>query len=42
VLYAGAEMIRLLQNDKIEVLNNRSNTRNSTFHYKLKSEWPQK
>ena len=40
VLYAGAEMIRLLKNDKIEVQRNRINARNSTFHYKLKSEWP--
>ncbi|MFO7658025.1 MAG: glycoside hydrolase family 88 protein [Bacteroidales bacterium] len=42
VFYAGAEMIRLLQNDKIEVLQARPNSINSTFHYKLKSEWPQK
>jgi len=42
VLYAGAEMIRLLQNDKIEVQKARINSRNSTFHYKLKSEWPEK
>ena len=42
VLYAGAEMIRLLQNDKIEVQKARINARNSTFHYKLKSEWPDK
>jgi rhamnogalacturonyl hydrolase YesR len=40
VLYAGIEMIRLLQNDKIEVQRARINSRNSTFHYKLKSEWP--
>ncbi len=42
VLYAGAEMIRLLQNDKIEVQKARINSRNSTFHYRLKSEWPEK
>lgn len=42
VLYAGAEMIRLLQNDKIEVSKTRPNSQNSTFHYKLKSEWPAK
>ena len=42
VLYAGAEMIRLLQNDKIEVQTARINARNSTFHYLLKSEWPEK
>ena len=39
VLYAGAEMIRLLQNDKIEVQKARPGRINSTFHYKLKSEW---
>ena len=42
VLYAGAEMIRLLQNDKIEVQTATINARNSTFHYRLKSEWPDK
>jgi unsaturated rhamnogalacturonyl hydrolase len=42
VLYAGIEMIRLLQNDKIEVDKARPNSQNSTFHYKLKSEWPNK
>ncbi|GJM33913.1 MAG: hypothetical protein DHS20C18_29140 [Saprospiraceae bacterium] len=40
VLYAGAEIIRLLQNDKFDVQQNRINARNSTFHYRLKSEWP--
>ena len=40
LLYAGAEMIRLLQNDKIDVQKARINSRNSTFHYLLKSEWP--
>lgn len=40
VLYAGAEMIRLLQNDKLEVQKAKSNSINSTFHYLLKSEWP--
>lgn len=40
VLYAGAEMIRLLQNEEIEVQRARINSRNSTFHYILKSEWP--
>ncbi|WP_394706603.1 glycoside hydrolase family 105 protein [uncultured Draconibacterium sp.] len=40
VLYAGAEMLRLLRNEKIEVQKARINSRNSTFHYKLKSEWP--
>ncbi len=41
VLYAGAEMIRLLNNEKIEVLKARPNSVNSTFHYLLKSEWPE-
>jgi unsaturated rhamnogalacturonyl hydrolase len=40
VLYAGAEMIRLLQNDKIEVLKANPHSMNSTYHYILKSEWP--
>jgi rhamnogalacturonyl hydrolase YesR len=43
VLYAGAEMIRLLQNDTIEVqVFGTDNPVNSTFHYRLKSEWPEK
>lgn len=42
VLYAGAEMIRLLQNDKINVQKATINSRNSTYHYKLISEWPEK
>jgi len=42
VLYAGAEMIRLLQNDKIAVSKAKPNSTNSTFHYTLKSEWPKK
>lgn len=40
VLYAGAEMIRLLQNDKIQIDTATINSRNSTFHFRLKSEWP--
>ena len=40
VLYAGAEMIRLLQNDKIIIDETIPNKINSTFHFKLKSEWP--
>lgn len=40
VLYAGAEMIRLLQNDKFEVLKAKPNSINSTYHFLLKSEWP--
>lgn len=39
VLYAGAEMIRLLQNDALEVQKAKPNSVNSTYHYKLKSEW---
>ncbi|WP_346860715.1 glycoside hydrolase family 88 protein [uncultured Draconibacterium sp.] len=42
VLYAGAEMIRLLQNDKIEIVNTNFGSINSTFHFLLKSEWPEK
>jgi len=42
VLYAGAEMIRLLQNDKLNIQVARPNSINSTFHFLLKSEWPQK
>jgi len=42
VLYAGAEMIRLLQNDKIEVQKATINARNSTYHFQLKSEWSDK
>jgi unsaturated rhamnogalacturonyl hydrolase len=39
VLYAGAEMIRLLQNDKIEIQVANIHATNSTFHFRLKSEW---
>jgi rhamnogalacturonyl hydrolase YesR len=42
VLYAGAEMIRLLQNDKLEIVQPKPNSINSTFHFLLKSEWPKK
>lgn len=42
VLYAGAEMIRLLQNEKIEIINTSFGSINSTFHFLLKSEWPEK
>ena len=42
-LYAGAEMIRLMQNDKIEVqVFGSDNPINSTFHFRLKSEWSEK
>lgn len=40
VLYAGAEMIRLLQNEKIKIIETRFGSINSTFHFLLKSEWP--
>ncbi|RPI06189.1 MAG: hypothetical protein EHM64_03940, partial [Ignavibacteriae bacterium] len=40
VLYAGAEMIRLLHNDSLDVQKARKNSLNSAFHYLLKSEWP--
>lgn len=39
VLYAGAEMIRLLQNENIEIEKAKPNKVNSTFHFRLKSEW---
>ncbi|MEN3324735.1 glycoside hydrolase family 88 protein [Mariniflexile soesokkakense] len=42
VLYAGAEMIKLLQNDKLIIDSVKDNSINSTFHFKLKSEWPKK
>ncbi len=40
VLYAGIEIIRLLNNEKIEIRPARKNSVNSTFHFLLKSEWP--
>ncbi|MBD0279386.1 MAG: glycoside hydrolase family 88 protein, partial [Flavisolibacter sp.] len=42
VLCAGAEMIRILQNDKFEILKAKPNAINSTYHFLLKSEWPKK
>lgn len=42
VLYAGAEIYRLLQNDTIKITETRFGAINSTFHFLLKSEWPQK
>ncbi len=42
VLYAGAEMIRLLQNDKLKIIKAKPNSVNSTYHFLLKSEWPDK
>ncbi len=42
VFYAGAEMIRLLNNNKIKVLKPKPNSINSALHFLLKSEWPKK
>lgn len=42
LLYAGAEMIRLLQNDKLEIQKANPDAINSTYHFILKSEWPKK
>ncbi|MEP1445265.1 MAG: glycoside hydrolase family 88 protein [Paraglaciecola sp.] len=41
-LYAGAEIIRLLQNETLDIDVAKPNAVNSTFHFRLKSEWPQK
>ncbi|MDR2148133.1 MAG: glycoside hydrolase family 88 protein [Tannerella sp.] len=41
VLYAGAEMIRLLQNEKLEIRKANPDSMNSTFHFLLKNEWPE-
>ena len=41
VLYAGAEMLRLLQNETLHIEKARPGSRNSTFHFRLKSEWPE-
>ncbi|MFY0688575.1 MAG: glycoside hydrolase family 88 protein [Cyclobacteriaceae bacterium] len=40
-LYAGAEIIRLIENDKLEVIKTVPGKQNSTFHFKVKSEWPE-
>jgi rhamnogalacturonyl hydrolase YesR len=40
VLYAGAEMIRLLQNERLEIQKAKPDAINSTYHFILKSEWP--
>ncbi|SMF65404.1 Rhamnogalacturonyl hydrolase YesR [Alteromonadaceae bacterium Bs31] len=40
VLYAGAEMIRLLNNEKLVVQKAVPGKQNSTHHFLLKSEWP--
>ncbi len=42
VLYAGAEIIRLLQNSKLDIKKPAPNSINSTFHFLLKEEWPKK
>ncbi len=42
LLYAGAEMIRLLQNDKFNIQKANPDAINSTYHFTLKSEWPSK
>lgn len=41
VLYAGAEMIRLLNNPQLQVKPAVPDSRNSTHHFLRKSEWPQ-
>jgi len=40
VLYAGIEMVKLLDNAELEVKKARPNAINSTFHFLKKSEWP--
>ena len=40
VLYAGAEMMKLLQNPKFDIVKPKPNSINSTFHFRLKSEFP--
>jgi unsaturated rhamnogalacturonyl hydrolase len=40
VLLAGAEMIRLLQNNKLEIIEAQPDAVNSTFHYRLKGDRP--
>ncbi len=40
VLYAGAEMIRLLNNSSLEIKKSVPGKQNSTFHFLKKSEWP--
>jgi len=42
VLYAGAEMFRLLNNNQLKVLKTKPNSINSAMHFLLKSEWPKK
>lgn len=40
VLLAGAEMIRLLKNERLEIFEARPNAVNSTFHYRIKGDKP--
>ncbi len=40
VLYAGAEMIRLLRNPEIEIVAPKDGAVNSTIHFLKRSEWP--
>jgi unsaturated rhamnogalacturonyl hydrolase len=40
VLYAGAEMIRLLRNDQLQIVPPQPGSINSTIHFKSKKEWP--
>ncbi len=40
VLLAGAEMMRLLQNERIEIIEARPDAVNSTFHYRIKGDRP--
>ncbi len=40
VLYAGAEMIRLLRNREIEIVAPKDGSVNSTIHFLKRSEWP--
>ena len=42
VFYAGAEMIKLLKNDRILIQKANPGSINSTFHFILKLEWPDK
>lgn len=39
VLYAGAEMIKLLRNEALDVQKAKAGSINSTYHSRLKSEW---
>lgn len=40
VFYAGAEMIRLLRNEQLQIIPPQPGSINSTIHFKLKKEWP--